>query len=241
MSSKIAIYTSIFGGYDDLPKISFKPKNCDFLCFTEDNIKSTDWNVIHSPIIYKDSNRNAKRFKILPHKYLSDYDYSIWIDGNMDVVGDVNKLIEQYLKDASIAFYSHNNNKLDPRNCPYEEANKILELGSINMQRWPERGILNYKDNPKVITKQMQNYHYSGFPHNNGLITGMVILRKHNHLDCIKVMEQWWSEISYNSKRDQLSFNYSAWKQDIKFNYISGDSRNNEYFYRSTKPHKGKK
>ena len=69
----------------------------------------------------------------------------------------------------------------------------------------------------------------------------MVIIRRHNDLDGIKVMEQWWSEICYNSKRDQLSFNYSAWKQGIRFNYISGDSRNNKYFYRSTKPHKGKK
>ena len=87
----------------------------------------------------------------------------------------------------------------------------------------------------------MQNYEYAGFPRNNGLITGMVILRRHNHLDCVKVMEQWWSEISYNSKRDQLSFNYSAWKKGVKINYLPGDSRNNDFFVRSTKPHKGKK
>ena len=54
-------------------------------------------------------------------------------------------------------------------------------------------------------------------------------------------MEDWWTEIKYGSKRDQLSFNYSAWKLGIKFNYILGESRDNEYFYRSTKPHKGKK
>ncbi len=87
----------------------------------------------------------------------------------------------------------------------------------------------------------MTNYSYSGFPKDKGLITGMVILRRHNKSDCIKVMEQWWSEISYNSKRDQLSFNYSAWKHGVKFNYLDGDSRENEYFVRSTKPHKGKK
>ena len=31
------------------------------------------------------------------------------------------------------------------------------------------------------------------------------------------------------------------WQDDLKFNYIDGDSRDNEYFYRDTKPHKGKK
>ena len=43
-------------------------------------------------------------------------------------------------------------------------------------------------------------------------------------------MEKWWNEVKYNSKRDQLSFNYVAWKQNLKFNYIDGDLRNNEFF-----------
>ena len=53
-------------------------------------------------------------------------------------------------------------------------------------------------------------------------------------------MEDWWTEIKYGSKRDQLSFNYVAWKNSLNFNYMDGDSRNNEYFYRDTNPHKGK-
>ena len=87
----------------------------------------------------------------------------------------------------------------------------------------------------------MERYRILRYPGNAGLITGMVILRRHNESDCIKVMEDWWTEIKYNSKRDQLSFNYCAWKNDLKFNYIDGDSRNNEYFIRDTAPHKGKK
>ena len=87
----------------------------------------------------------------------------------------------------------------------------------------------------------MERYFMVGYPQNNGLITGMVILRRHNEKDCIETMEDWWTEIKYNSKRDQLSFNYCAWKNDLKFNYIEGDSRDNEYFYRDTKPHVGKK
>ncbi len=241
MSSKIAIYTSIFGGYDDLPEILYKPDNCDFICFTDEDIVSSEWKIIKSPTIYSSPNRNAKRYKVLPHKYLDQYEYSIWIDGNMSVKGDVNELVNQYLSNSSIAFYSHANNILDSRSCPYEEAQFILTIGDKNYKLNPSRGILAYKDNPQIISKQMQNYQHAGFPPNKGLITGMVILRKHNDDNCIKVMEQWWSEISYNSKRDQLSFNYSAWKQKVDFNYISGDSRDNQYFIRSKKPHKGKK
>jgi len=72
-----------------------------------------------------------------------------------------------------------------------------------------------------------------------GLITGGVILRKHNEQDCIKTMEDWWTEIKYGSKRDQLSFNYCAWKNKLKFNYMDGDCRDNSYFY--LEKHTGKK
>ena len=227
--SKRIIYTSVFGGYDEVVEQS--SNGWDWKCFSEDT---------HTPI-YEDNNRNAKRFKVLPHRYLKDYEYSVFIDGNMSVRGDLNELVDKYLVDSNVAFFSHSNNNLDGRNCAYDEARTIFELGDKNMKATPDRGILNYKDNPFVIEKQMNRYIDEGFPKNNGLITGMVILRRHNEADCIQTMEDWWTEIKYNSKRDQLSFNYSAWKNNLKFNYMKGDSRNNQYFYRSTSAHIGKK
>tara|TARA_B100000424_G_scaffold251328_1_gene226720 strand:+ start:2030 stop:2719 length:690 start_codon:yes stop_codon:yes gene_type:complete len=228
MSSNV-VYTSIFGGYDDEVKQNL-PNGWDWKCFSEKNSLS----------IYEDNNRNAKRFKVLPHRYLKDYEYSIFVDGNMQVKGNIDELIDKYLKDANVAFFSHNNNHLDARNSAYEEAQTIFDLGEKNMKRTPERGILNYKDNPFVIQKQIEKYRLLRYPADNGLITGMVILRRHNEKDCIQAMEDWWTEIKYGSKRDQLSFNYVAWKNSLNFNYMGGDSRNNEYFYRDTNPHKGK-
>ena len=229
MSSNV-VYTSIFDKYDEIQKQNL-PDGWDWQCFSEEN----------SLPIYEDNNRNAKRFKVLPHRYLQDYEYSIFIDGNMTVRGNIDELIEKYLSDANVAFFSHNENNLDARNSAYDEAQTIFDLGEKNIKRSPERGILNYKDNPFVIQKQMERYRMLRYPANDGLITGMVILRRHNEKDCIETMEYWWTEIKYNSKRDQLSFNYCAWKNDLKFNYMDGDSRDNEYFYRDTKPHIGKK
>jgi len=229
MNSRV-VYTSIFGKYDDLIEQNL-PIGWDWECFSEKNSLS----------LYADNNRNAKRFKILPHRYLQDYEYSIFIDGNMTVIGNINEMIERYLSDSNVAFFSHSNNVLDTRNCIYDESNTILNSGKMWMQKTPERGKLNWKDDPNVITNQMDRYKKDGYPENNGLITGMVILRRHNEKDCIETMEDWWTEIKYNSKRDQLSFNYVAWRNNLKFNYIDGDSRNNKYFIRDTKPHKGKK
>ena len=81
-----------------------------------------------------------------------------------------------------------------------------------------------------IIQKQINKYSQLGFPQNIGLISGGVILRRHNEKDCIQTMEDWWSEIKYHSKRDQLSFNYVAWKNKFKFNYLDGDIRDNNYF-----------
>ena len=222
MNSKI-IYTTIFGGYDDITKPTL-PNNWDWKCFSEEN----------SIPLYTDNTRNAKKFKVLPHRYLQDYEYSIFIDGNMYVVGNVDELIEKYLSDSNIAFFDHNKNRMDPRDCIYDEYNAIMNLGKNDPNQ-------NFKDNPQVMYDQVKRYQDEGYPSHNGLITGMVILRRHNEKDCIRVMEDWWTEIKYGSKRDQLSFNYVAWKSNTKFNYMDGDSRNNEYFTRDTKPHKGNK
>ena len=222
MNSKI-IYTTIFGGYDDITKPTL-PNNWDWKCFSEEN----------SIPLYTDNTRNAKKFKVLPHRYLQDYEYSIFIDGNMYVVGNVDELIEKYLSDSNIAFFDHNKNRMDPRDCIYDEYNAIMNLGKNDPNQ-------NFKDNPQVMYDQVKRYQDEGYPSHNGLITGMVILRRYNEKDCVRVMEDWWTEIKYGSKRDQLSFNYVAWKNNTKFNYMDGDSRNNEYFTRDTKPHKGNK
>ncbi len=222
MNSKI-IYTTIFGGYDDVTKPNL-PTGWDWKCFSEEN----------SIPLYTDNTRNAKKFKVLPHRYLQDYEYSIFIDGNMYVVGNIDELIEKYLSDSNIAFFDHNKNRMDPRDCIYDEYNAIMNLGKNDPNQ-------NFKDNPQVMYDQVKRYQDEGYPSHNGLITGMVILRRHNEKDCIRVMEDWWTEIKYGSKRDQLSFNYVAWKNNTKFNYMDGDSRNNEYFTRDTKPHKGNK
>jgi len=236
---KTTVYTSIFGGYDTLYDNQYLTDGVDYTCFTDSNIKSDTWKVVKSTPLYTDSNRNAKKYKLLPHRYLKQYEYSLWIDGNFTVIGNIDILVEKYLKDSNIAFFNHQNTSLDPRNCIYQEASTILNAGKINMQRTPERGILNYKDNPKTIINQVQRYQNEGYPQNNGLIKGGIIIRRHNENDVISAMEAWWEEVKYNSKRDQLSFNYIAWKQNLKFNYIEGDLRNNEFFTNSS--HTGKK
>ena len=94
----------------------------------------------------------------------------------------------------------------DRRNCIYDEAQTILNFGKINSEKEPERGIKAWKDNPESIVNQMNRYISEGYPRQNGLASNGIIIRNHTSSDVIKNMEDWWSEIKHNSKRDQLSF-----------------------------------
>ena len=234
---RIAIYTSIFGGYDDLIDDQFQMDGVDYICFTDRDIKSKTWKVVKSTPIYNDSNRNAKKYKVLPHRYLNDYDWSIWIDGNIKVISDIRSLCNG----EAYKLYDHMLvGEYDRRNCIYDEAQTILNFGKINSERYPEKGIKNWKDNPKLIVDQMNRYASAGYPKQNGLATTPIMVRNHLDSGVIKHNEDWWSEIKHNSKRDQLSFNYIAWKNKFNFVYLQGDSRNNEYFM-SVGKHTGKK
>ena len=119
MKKNVIIYTAIFGGYDSITDPTFVPDNADFVCFTDSDIKSDIWNIKKVPAIYEDSTRNARKYKILPHRWFPDYEYSIWIDGNITVRDDINELIAEWLDDANLAIPDHAQNILDPRAVSY--------------------------------------------------------------------------------------------------------------------------
>jgi len=227
------IYTAIFGDYDYLEIPKYVPKGFDFICFTDTDFKSDFWDVRKVIPLYKDSTRNARRYKLLPHRYLSEYNISIWMDGNFLIRDDVNEMIDKYLSDKNFACHDHRNCQLDPRGCVYQEAEAIFQLGNNDANK-------RFKDDPKIIEQQMNKYFNNGYSKNNGLIVSGILLRKHNEEDVKITMEKWWEELKYGSKRDQLSFDYSAWKTDLKFNYISGDIRDNKYFYLLSHNHQKK-
>ena len=66
----------------------------------------------------------------------------------------------------------------------------------------------------RIIKKR---YNEENFPDNNGLAETCLIVRKHNDLNCIDFMTQWYEEIKLYSHRDQLSFNYIYWKTRYKY------------------------
>ncbi|MGB3465879.1 MAG: glycosyltransferase domain-containing protein [Cyclobacteriaceae bacterium] len=215
----IAVYTAIFGPYDGLlPQQKFP--GVDYICFTDQPYKSKIWDVRQTVAPFDDPTRNSRQIKILPHRYLSSYDVSIFMDGNFLLRKNPADLLKEKLKNQNMLIFDHSKTS-DPRNCVYEEYEAILALGE-------KTGKL--KDDPQVMKAQIEKYLSEGYPADNGLISSGVLIRKHNEPDVVRAMEKWWEELSAGSKRDQLSFDYAAWKTDLTVGIMAGDIRDNDYF-----------
>jgi len=174
--------------------------------------------------LFTDPARDNRKYKILPHRFFPNYEYSLYVDGSVIIqVNDIRGLVEKYLHDHSWAVYSH-----PERDCIYDEARVCTEAG---------------KDGREIIEKQIEKYKKEGYPAHSGLTENSILLRRHNASDTVSLSEAWWLEFEQFSRRDQLSFNYVAWKQNFCYALIDGflwDNENfkynNEHF--KIKPHK---
>lgn len=210
----IAVYTAIFGG-KDTPVSSPHEEGVDRLCFTDDHsVKSAHFEVIRAAA--RDPVRSARHFKILPQFHFPRYRNTIWVDGNIEFTTPrLKNLLDRFLSDADLAVFRH-----PWRNCIYEEAEACIALN---------------KDDSRVIRLQVQRYREEGYPANNGLVASGVLLRRHGARALEEFSEAWWQEVSGNSARDQLSFNYVAWRLGFKYRIIDEDIFANDWAV--VKPH----
>jgi hypothetical protein len=217
---KIAVYTVILGPYDGLLPQPVMD-GVDYICFTDQNFKSKQWTIQTISVENDDVGRTVRKYKLMPHKVLSSYDVSVYIDGNYLIRKPLQPLLDQVLQHGPIGIFDHNQCS-DARNCVYDEYEAIIKLQT-------KRGKL--KDDPQIMRSQIEKYRQEGYPRQAGLIFAAVIIRKHNDPLVNQTMELWYEQILRFSKRDQLSFNYSAWKTGLKPYYIPGDLRRHEYFF----------
>lgn len=196
---KGVIYTVITGNYDMLREPEYVDSAFDYICFTDnDKLRSEVWNVryIENPEGL-DSARLSREPKILCHKYLKEYDYSIYVDGKIQIIGDLKDYIDRYSKGSPMLCFPH-----FARECAYEESIACINSGA---------------DNDVIIKRQMDEYRREGYPVNNGLIDAACMVRQHDDEILQKVMECWWKEVKTKSRRDQLSIGYACWKNDFHY------------------------
>jgi len=225
MSSKkkVVVYTSIinpkepFGvleNYDTLKRPIFVEDSIDYICFTNNkNMISDVWDIRYYPEKFNCPTRSSREVKILPHRFLKDYDYSIFIDGSTQINLKINDFVLEKLKEYNFCIRKH-----DKRNCVYSEAKHLINIYNSNP-----------KDTPENILNHIEKLKKQNFPYNYGLYPTGVLLRKHNNPDVIKCMEVWWEKYMSGSKRDQLSLPCAIFETSLAIKIMS-ESEHKKYF-----------
>jgi len=208
------IYTCITGSYELLDDPFVISPGYDYVCFTNySKVQSNVWQIRPIPEELNGLSEVKKQrcIKINAHKYLPEYNFSIWVDGSVKLKKDVNEFIDKNCKDGHIFIPSH-----PQRKCIYEEMDACVK---------------QKKDTAANIEPQKIKYKNENFPKNFGLVQSNIMLRYHNEPDCIKLMETWWEEVKNGSHRDQLSFDYARWKNpDANFVFIDKGTCKTDYF-----------
>ena len=210
-TDKKVVYTAITGNYDELITPEYVNNNWDYICFTDNlHLTSDFWQIRRMEELDLDHIKKARRYKILPHQYLPEYENSLWIDGNYKIIGNIDNYIEKYSLKSSMMCLNH-----PDRDCIYQESDMIVELK---------------KDSEKIVSNQINRYITENYPKNHGMIASGIIYRKHNDPIVKDLMNEWWSEIESMSHRDQLSFNYVCWKKNFQYDISNLNCWKNEYF-----------
>ena len=207
MNKKLVVYTCIinpvepFGIYEnyDSLKTNVSEKNVDYICFTNNpELKSSQHKIVHIDIENDDPKKTQRKYKVLPHLFLKDYEYSLYIDGHISIKKPIYEKAMKLFNNGNFICRNH-----PKRNCIYEEAKVVIKIK---------------KEKENIVNNQIKRYREVNFPKNYGLTAAGVMFRKHNEKDVINTLNTWWEEISENSYRDQLSFMYSVWKNKSKIN-----------------------
>jgi hypothetical protein len=193
---KVVVVTAITADRDSL-KDDQNTEGADFVAFCDRPMDSPTWEVRPACDLFRDPVRNAKAHKILPHLYFPDHEYSLWIDGSVELVDPAPVLIEKYLGEHDVVFGRHGSH---------------LSIGD-EMEACFREAL----DDPAIVREQMASCETA--PPDAGCPLAGAILRRHTPV-VARFNALWWAEICRWSRRDQLSLLHSATRAGLRWGYF---------------------
>ena len=216
MVRNIIVYSAVTSSYD----MVFKPKVCtenvQYILFSDQPGKIRGWNVLPITNVVNEGGSLTNRwYKFFPHEVFKDAEYSVYMDGNIRIIGDLSPLIHEFKESrAALGVFKH----LERTNI-FQEADACLELGKFDDQ------------DKERVKYQLKMYSESGVPPDLPLTDNGIIFRWHKHPKLSAVMSSWWEQLKDFSKRDQISLPYVVWKDDLPVKKWNWSFRvNNPYF-----------
>lgn len=208
---KKVVYTALTGSYDALEQHKYVNPEYDYICFSNDfgdKKKIGIWTIRKIDYPSDDKQLQSRFPKLQPHEVLPEYDISLYVDANVNILTPylfrrIDELMKESVKLAGV--------KHQFRDCLYEEGYRVW-IGGVDK-------------NINVIRKQLSYYKQDGFPRHFGMYEANVIFRQHNDPLIIKQCDEWWRLRLNYSKRDQLGYSYTLWKYNIPFAYLLAEDQ----------------
>lgn len=216
---EFVIYTVLVGGYDDVLQPKVVDDRFDYILFSNDfkEPRQGVWTVREIPRVVENDNKRLSRYpKTHPETLLADYKASLYIDANIQIQ-------DQWVYDRFIELYSQNTEfagiqlVLTGRDCIYEHSFDMCQV---------------LVEHDYVAVRQCHKLYELGFPRHFGLNENNIIYRIHTE-KMKRTDEEWWDWILSYSARDQFSYMYCLWKNNVEIKYFlpeGEDSRNGIHF-----------
>ncbi len=193
--SSLCVYTVKIGNYDSLLEQPVAAQSsAKFICFTDDKtLKSDTWEIrLIEPMLPADLPRSSRYPKICAHRYLPDYELSIYMDANVVLTAPPERVIDELFRPAACDMVCLQNDKSD---------SLMRELFAV---------VAGGYDDAARCVEQVNHYYLSLHYPSDPPIWGGLLIRRHNAEAVIQAMELWFTHVLRYSRRDQLSFGYVA-------------------------------
>ena len=201
--NRIAVYTCIIGGYDELRQPLATDGDFDFICFVGPGEKSNDrigaWEIRELPERALSDARAAApaasqraRYlsrwpKMHPHLLFPEYAASVWVDGNILIAdGSLFSAVRARMEAGSLFSAMEH----PSRDCVYDEAVKCRDMRYFGYF---------------TLFRILAFYCFHGIRRHEGLLENNVIFRVHGAGKVVEADELWWSVLPRLGGRDQLS------------------------------------
>lgn len=201
---RIAVYTFITGGYDELHQPLTIDEDADYYVISDNEIRDPGiYKYIDVASVVPDGivepflrNRYCKMHGA---QIFKEYDYSIYLDGAIQIAGEITDYLKQTGR-TGIAMYLNEDCR-----CIYETGIVITLIGRCDFE---------------TARDQLKQYAMDGMPENYGLLCGTYIFRDNKNPLGNELMELWWMEYLKWPTRDQLCLTYVMWKMGLRLGDI---------------------
>jgi hypothetical protein len=214
-AATIAVFTARIGPDADPLQEPVAAPGVEYFCATDQPIPPTSrWRPLQVDREQDDPVWTARRFKILLHRTVDqvapDVDAYLWIDAAYALRVDPHVLLPAILRgDLAVLPHPH-------RQSIIAEAEELLRR---HKPPHVSRDLLD---------RQIDRYLGERYPDETLSSTGLLVRRRDRRT--AKFNERWWTELcAHRHTRDQMSFDYAAWKSGLGVVNLEGHYRANPY------------